>query len=55
MRPDIAKVAYYHIDHAREDGTLTHGSEDKHFVEKRSTYPPQMSIELEKSIKVHLN
>ncbi|KAG0593276.1 hypothetical protein KC19_1G317700 [Ceratodon purpureus] len=55
LRPDVAEVAYYQVDHNREDGTPAHGLEDKDFIGRKSAYQPRMSLELKKWIKTRLS
>ena len=55
LHPDVAEVAYYHVDHTREDGAPTHGFEDPHSVGRKSAYQPRLSKELKNWIKNPLN
>ena len=54
MFPDIVEVAYYHVDHTREDGSPAHGFEDKLSIERKSAYQPRMSKELKTWMKTQL-
>ena len=38
LRPDVAEVAYYQVDHNREDGTPAHGLEDNDSIGRKSAY-----------------
>ncbi len=46
LYPNVAQVAYYHVDHTREDGSPAHGVDDPHSIGRKSTYQPRMSKEL---------
>ena len=51
---DIVEVAYYHVDHTREDGLPAHGFEDKLSIRRKSAYQPRMSKELKTWVKTQL-
>ncbi len=53
--PDVVEVAYYHVDHTREDGSPAHGLEDKLSVGRKSAYQPRMSKELKAWVKGQLD
>lgn len=46
LHPHIAKVAYYHVDHNREDGTPAHGPIGCESKVRRFQYAPQVSKKL---------
>ena len=48
--PDVVEVAYYHVDHTREDGSPAHGLEDK-IRRRKSAHQPRMSKELKDCVK----
>ncbi len=49
--PDVVEVAYYHVDHTREDRSPANGLEDKLYVGRKSAYQPRMSKELKAWVK----
>ena len=54
MFPDVVGIAYYHVDHTREDGSLAYGLEDKLSVGRKSAYQSRMSKELKAWMKGQL-
>ena len=53
--PEVVEVAYYHVDHTREDGSLAHGLENKLSTGRKSAYQPRMSKELKDWVKAQLS
>jgi hypothetical protein len=44
--PDVAEVAYYHVDHTREDGTPAHGPSDPDSLGRRTAHQPRMTAQI---------
>jgi hypothetical protein len=55
LYPDVVEVAYYHMDHTREDGTPAHGPHDPDSIGRKSAHRPRMSIEMKAWVKNKLS
>jgi len=44
--PHVAEVAYYHVDHTREDGTPAHGPSDPESLGRRTAHQPRMTAQM---------